>query len=253
MNICILSKLMVSIIISISIVSNAMATDTRLSDDQWHFTLSPLFLWGMNIDGSSTVGPEELPLDIGFDDVLDNLSAVITIHFEMQKGNWTFFAEYQYVDLEPSFKAPSGANVGLEFIDQMGELGAAYRIATFGINDLEVIGGARFTRQDLNVEIGPGVPLIDVTETWVDGFAGMRIFTYISENLTFIGRGDIGAGGSDFVWNLVGMFDYQFKDWGSVFLGYRWLNYDYEAGSGLDHYAYDALQQGPLAGLSIHW
>ena len=27
-----------------------------------------------------------------------------------------------------------------------------------------------------------------------------------------------GGGGSDFVWNLVGMFDYQFKDWARSFL-----------------------------------
>lgn len=49
------------------------------------------------------------------------------------------------------------------------------------------------------------------------------------------------------------MFDYQFKDWGSVFFGYRWLDYDYDSGGGLDHYGYDALQQGPLAGLSFYW
>jgi len=241
------------VILSLCVASHAMAAESRYTDDEWHFTLSPLFLWGMSIDGSSTVGPVELPLDVGFDDVLDNLEFVFTIHFEMQKGDWTLFTEYQHVDLEPSFNTSSGTEVAIDFIDQMFELGVAYRVATFGINDLEVLGGARYTSQDLDVKIGPGVQLLDVSESWLDGFIGMRVFTHISDNWTFIGRGDIGAGGSDFIWNLVGMFDYQFKDWGSVFFGYKWMDYDYETGSGLNYYAYDALQQGLLAGLSIHW
>jgi hypothetical protein len=249
-----LKKAVLPICLSLFFASSAMAANAKLSDDEWHFTLSPFFLWGMNINGTSQIGPVSAPLDLDFtDDILENLAAVFTIHFEAQKRNWTIFAEYQYVDLDPSVETSSGADVDIDFKDQLGELGLAYKVATFGINDLEVLGGVRLTGQDLDVKLGPGVQLLDVSETWWDGFAGLRIFTHISDNWTFIGRGDIGTGGSDFIWNLVGMFDYQFKDWGSVFFGYKLLDYDYESGSGLDHYAYDALQQGPLAGLSIHW
>ena len=254
MEIKFLKKAVLPLCLSICIAGSAMAEDAKSSNDEWHFTLSPLFLWGMNIDGTSTIGPVSAPLDLTFtDDIFENLAAVFTIHFEARKRDWTLFAEYQYVDLDPSTETPSGANVGIDFTDQLGELGVAYKVATFGINDLEILGGVRYTRQDLDVALDPGVPLLNVSETWWDGFAGLRIFTHISENWTFIGRGDIGTGGSDFVWNLVGMFDYQFKDWGSVFVGYKWLDYDYESGSGFDHYGYDALQQGPLAGLSFHW
>lgn len=249
-----LKKTVLPICISICIAASTIASDAKASDDKWRFTLSPLFLWGMNIDGTSTIGPVSAPLDLNFtDDILENLAAVFTFHFEAQKRNWTFFAEYQYVDLDPSAETSFGIDANIDFKDQLGELGVAYKVASFGINDLQVLGGARYTRQDLDVKLGPGVQLLDVGESWWDGFAGLRIFTHISENWTFIGRGDIGTGGSDFIWNIVGMIDYQFKDWGSVFFGYKWLDYDYDNGSGLDRYAYDALQQGPLAGLSFHW
>ena len=47
---------------------------------------------------------------------------------------------------------------------------------------------------------------------------------------------------------------YRFRDWGSVFAGYKWMDYNYDNGeNGLDRYAYDATQQGPLVGLNIHW
>lgn len=254
MKIKFLKKAVLPICLSVCIAGSTMAADTKSPDDEWHFTLAPLFLWGMNIDGTSQIGPVSAPLDLTFtDDIVENLAAVFTIHFEAQKRNWTLFAEYQYVDLDPSVETPSGVDAAIDFKDQLGELGVAYKFATLGINDLEVLGGVRYTRQDLDVKLGPGVQLLDVSEDWWDGFAGLRIFTHISDNWTFIGRGDIGTGGSDFVWNLVGMIDYQFKEWGSVFFGYKWMDYDYDSGSGLDRYAYDALQQGPLAGLSFHW
>jgi hypothetical protein len=249
-----LQKAALPICLSVCIAGSAMAAETTAPSDEWHFTLAPLFLWGMNVDGTSQIGPVSAPLEIGFtDDVLENLSAVFTVHFEAQKGDWTLFAEYQYVDLDPSVEISPVASADIDFQDQLGELGVAYKVATFGINDLEVLGGARYTRQDLKVNLNLGPVLVNVTETWWDGFAGLRIFTHISDSWTFIGRADIGGGGSDFVWNLVGMFDYQFKDWGSVFFGYRWLDYDYDSGSGLDRYAYDATQSGPLAGLSFYW
>ena len=248
-----LQKAALATCMTVCIAGSAMAADTKYSDDEWHFSFAPLFLWGMHVNGTSQIGPESAPLSIDFGDVLNNLSAVFTFHFEAQKRDWTFFAEYQYVKLDPSFEISPVANADLDYQNQMGELGVAYMVATFGINDLQVLAGTRYTRQDIQVNLNPGPVLVDITETWWDGFAGLRIYTHISDSWTFIGRGDIGGGGSDFVWNIAAMFHYQFKDWGSVFFGYRWLDYDYESGSGFDHYAYDAAQHGPLGGLSFHW
>ena len=242
-----------SVFIALSIGNVAFA-GTKATNDEWHFSLAPMFLWGISTEGTTEIGPVTTPLSLNFkDDVLENLAAAFTIHLEASKMDWTIFAEYQYVDLDPSVATPIGSTADINFTSQIGEIGVAYQVATLGINDIQVLGGARYTRQDTDVKLNPGPQLVDVSESWWDGFAGLRVFTHISENWTFIGRGDIGAGGSDFVWNIAAMLDYQFKDWGSVFFGYRWLDYDYESGSGIDRYAFDALQQGPLAGLKFSW
>lgn len=242
-----------TVLLSLSLSTITFA-ETKKSDDDWQYMIAPFFLWGMNIDGTSTVGPVETPLELNFkDDVLENLAGVFTVHFEATKMDWTIFAEYQYSNLDPSVEIPSGPAVNIDFKNQLGELGVAYRFGTWGINTLQVLGGARYTRQDLEVNLNVGPRLVDVSESWWDGFVGLRLYTNITENWTFVARGDIGAGGSDFVWNLIGMFDYRFKDWGSVFFGYKWLDYDYENGSGMDRYGYNAMQQGPLAGLAFYW
>ena len=98
-----------------------------------------------------------------------------------------------------------------------------------------------------------GPQLVDSTEDWLDVFGGVRLWTHFNENWTLTSRGDIGFGDSDLVWNVSFIIDYQFKKWGSVFGGYRWMDYDYDSGSGQDRYAYNALQQGPLLGVTLHW
>lgn len=226
-------------------------------DDGWNFMVSPMFLWGKSIEGTQQIGPSSSELNLKFkDEILENLAAAFTLHFEASKNDLTLFADYQYSKLDPSVETNLGPVIDIDLKDQSVEFGAGYRVATFGINDLHVIGGARYKRQDMEVTLnpGPGLGLFDIRDHWWDGFIGLRIFTHISDNLTFIGRGDVATGGSDIAWNISALIDYQFKDWGSVFAGYKWLDYDYDnEEEGADRFVFDVTEQGPVAGLAIYF
>ena len=243
------------IILIVTTCSIALA-ETTTQSDSWNFMLAPMFLWGKSIEGTQQIGPASSDLDLRFkDDILENLSAALTIHFEARKNDLTLFANYQYSYLDPSVETNYDRAINIDVTDQFFEMGATYRLTTFGINDLHVIAGTRYLRQDIEVHLapGPGLGLFDIREHWWDGFLGLRIFTHLSENWTFIGRTDLGAGGSELTWNISALIDYRFKDWGSAFLGYRWLDIDYDSGDGLDRFVYDVTQQGPLAGISFYW
>jgi hypothetical protein len=236
-------------------LASHVTAETEQNSDEWQFALSPLFLWGMNVNGTQQIGSTVAPLELNFtDDILENLGAVFSFHFEAKKKDLTLFTEYQYVNLEPSTNISNGPTIDVDFTVQTAEFGAGYRVATWwGNTDVEPIVGLRWTYQDL--EVGPrvGLNLVDSNESWWDVFAGVRLHTHFTDKWTLVSRGDIGAGGSDLVWNVSFILDYQYKEWGSVFMGYRWLDYDYDNGSGLDRYAYDATQQGPLAGFTFFW
>ena len=104
-----------SVFVALSIVHVASA-ETKAADDEWHFMVAPLFLWGMNIDGTSELGPVSTPLKLDFkDDILENLAGVFTLHFEASKMDWTFFAEYQYSNLDPSAETPMGPVANIDF------------------------------------------------------------------------------------------------------------------------------------------
>ena len=244
------------LILSITLLTPLSATAAERGDD-WEFTLAPLFIWGMGIEGTTSTGPVTAPLDIEFKDALENLDGMFTVHFEAKKRDLALFAEYQYTNLGPDAELPTGQKVNITFKNTLAELGAGYRVTGNESNDVELIGGARYAKQDLNVSNLPSPPLpvssLATKESWWDVFVGGRWTSRMSDRWKFIGRADVATGGSDVTWNLSGMFDYRFRDWGSVFFGYKYMNFDYENGSGVNRYVYDATQQGPLAGLAFYW
>jgi hypothetical protein len=235
----------------------AYASGGDSTDGDWEFFLSPMFLWAQGIEGSSGIGPATAPLDITFKDALSNLEATFTIHFEMKRDKLTLFTEYQYVNLAPEAEAPNGVTLDVGFKDTIGELGVRYWLFATEKTDWEILGGARYTEQKLDVSIQDGPHLLDVDDDWWVGFIGVLMSATLSEKWTFVGRADYGlgsAGETNRILNLSALFDYRFRHWGSMFAGYKYMSYDYDNGhTGFDRYTYDATQQGPLLGLAFHW
>lgn len=230
--------------------------------DEWEFALSPLFLWGVSLNGESTINGKTAPLDLKFgDDILKNMEGVFTVHFEAKKAGWSYFAEYQYIDLNPGSQVQAGPlsiDADITFKEDLLELGAGWAFSDNGRTRWELIGGGRYTDQSINVkvDVSSPVPPIETSgafrggDDWWQAFAGVRFAHSLSDRWTFIGRGDLGYGGSDnSSYNLALQFDYRFRDWGSAFFGARYLSYDYDSSS----YGFDAAKAGPLAGLTIHW
>ena len=241
-------------------------TGQDLGDNgDWEFTLAPLFFWGMGISGDATTGNATAPLDIGFADIWDNLEGIFTVHFEARKDKWTIFSEIQYADLGPEVNlklGPAEAVADIGFKNTMFELGGAYAFRETQNTRWEILGGLRYTDQDLDVDATLTFPDPDKVlnvdmkggDNWTHAIVGTRFFGTMSDRWTFVARTDVGYGGSDNkAFNAQAMFDYRFNHWGSVFFGYKYLKYDYDNDKTTNTYAYDAYQSGPLAGLAIQW
>ena len=68
-------------------------------------------------------------------------------------------------------------------------------------------------------------------------------------------RGDVGGFGvgSDFAWQAFPYLGWQFAQWGSLQAGYRWVDMDYETGSGANRFKYDMLYRGPQVGITVRF
>jgi hypothetical protein len=248
-------KILTAITLSACMAIPAHAMQTGTDDDKWTFSLAP-FLWAMNINGSSTIGPVTAPLELDFkDDLLDNLDSALMLHFEANKGPLSLFAEYQYSKLKPETGLPNGATINVDYKNILGELGAGYTINGLSSDArFQVIAGARYYKQTLDAGFASGPTLVEVDESWWDVFLGGRVFMPLSDKWSLVLRGDGATGGSNTTWNASGFIDWRFTDWGSLMLGYRFMNIDYENDKqGRERYAYNADQQGPLLGVNFYW
>ena len=229
------------------------------SGNDWHFSLAPLFLWAVSLNGTARIGAASSPLELEFnDDLAEGAEAVLTWHFEARKNKLGLIVEMQNVDLAPATTLSSGEQVIVGFKNIMLELGASYSVFRSTRTDWQRLGGARLNKQNLTVNAIPSPPYpltsFNTDDRWVDVFIGARVFAGFAKNWDFIARADIAGGQSDSVWNLVAMLDYRFTSWGSFFFGYRLMDYDYDNNeTGNTAYAFNATQQGPLAGLNIYW
>jgi len=241
--------------LALTIVTSAVGQTTTEGDtddaDAWRFKLAPLYIWFAGIEGDVGLGPVTAPVDISFSDVFDNLSGVFTFHFEAGKRKWNFFADGMHLKMDPGATLRTGTSVSVTVENNIAEIGGTYRVYD-AAPWVELLAGARYTTLDVT---GSLVPLIDVSEAWWDGFGGLRLGHEFGEKKQWSvrGRADVGAGGSDLTWSAIMLAGWQFKKWGSLNAGYKWLAYDYDTGSGASRFSWDVTYQGPIAGLVFHW
>ena len=182
-------------------------SDTSTSKD-WDFSLAPMYLWAVSIDGDQTVKGVKVDLDVPFSDIFDNLKGALTFHFEgLHKQRWGFFSDLNYIVLEMD-----DGPVDIDFTEIMFELAGFYRI-TEGAHAIDGLGGLRYSSMEVDLDLPEPRPDVDQRKDWVDPYLGLRWQWKFAEKWGTRLRGDIGGFGigSDITWNLVGMVD--FKPW----------------------------------------
>jgi len=243
----------------LAIADNASKIDTGTNSDtspsnNWEFSLAPLYLWAVSIDGDQTVKGNKADLDVSFSDIFDNLDGALTIHFEwIYRQRWGFITDLNYIVLNPEDSTPLG-DIEIDFTEILFELAGFYRI-TKGTHAVDGFGGLRYTSMDVDLDLPEPLPDVDGSKDWVDPFIGLRWQWKFAEKWGTNLRGDIGGFGigSDLTWNLVGIVDFKPWEHTSLFGGYRVLYQDYSSGSGDNKFAYDATMYGPILGLNITW
>ncbi|MEO8487193.1 MAG: hypothetical protein ABI585_12745 [Betaproteobacteria bacterium] len=114
-----------------------------------------------------------------------------------------------------------------------------------------MFAGARYYDLDVKLGLRAGT-LADRTlngdAQWVDGVVGARWATQFAGPWQAYAQGDVGAGGSELSWQVIGALGYRFG-WGTVLGGWRYLHVDYDDGP----YRLDAALTGPFLGASFRF
>ena len=234
-------------------VPPAVAQDDAAKKKNWRYELAPYYLWMAGLEGDVALKGQPAEVDLSFSDVLDDLEFMFSAHFEAHHRNgWGYLFEPLFLDLESSAMGLTGDIIvdtdlliveGM-IINQLADPGSSF----------ELIWGARYYNLELEFDFPLAVaPNIEEDQSWVDGVVGVRWMTDAGKKWTFSLRGDVGAGGSDFVWQFSGLAIWQMSKKTSLAFGYRHLDIDYEDGAGTDLFVMDVALSGPIVGLNISW
>jgi hypothetical protein len=180
----------------------------------------------------------------------------------------------------PGVVGSIGATTDLKIEMAIVEAGAAYEVARFGLGSSEassvavdVLAGGRFWHQkaELTLDLAATLDIGDLEVSrnrafarsgsvdWADPFVGARLRYSVAPGHELFVRGDVGGFGvgSDFSWQAVAGYAWDFAVWNGVtlsgVLGYKALYVDYAHGEGRSRYEFDMLQHGPLLGVSMRF
>jgi hypothetical protein len=223
------------------------------ADDKWHFVFSPYF-WMAGLHGT-TGGPNRtIQVDESFGDIFHSLKFAFMGVFEAHKGKWAMQTDLEFVSLEDDKATPgplfSSANAKIKTFVFTPEAG--YKIYNDPDNGsfLQVLGGTRIWHISTDLTFNAGIlPAVQISNsrTWVDGVVGLRGKAALTEKVFFLGRFDVGGGGSKFTYQLFGGLGYDINKTIALVGGYRALDVNYDK----NNFLYDTNQRGPIVGIGF--
>jgi len=216
--------------------------------DPLEWTVAPYLLMP-NMSGDITVKNQTVGVDANPGDIFDKLQFGAMLYVQVRKGAWGGAVDGLYMNLEQDAKqvnASAGAKQGM--VDM-----SAFRRLTPAI---DVLLGARVNIMESSLDLPtPGVSVSE-TKTWVDPIVGVLLHLPLGESKWNVGmRADIGGFGigSSFAYQLYPQLGFRASHLISIHAAYRFMNMDYDTGSGNDYFRYDMSTFGPELGLAFHF
>jgi hypothetical protein len=172
-------------------------------------------------------------------------------------------------------------NAQLDYESTIIQSGVTYEIARWqsapgSFTAIDVLGGARYWNLDTSIKLHlTGTLAVDFRSLglnlrrsvaiarsndleWVDPVVGGRIRHQIAPGKQLNLEGDIGGfgAGSEFSWQVVGTYGFDTMCLGTplhLVLGYRALAVDYSQNGRYGKEGIDAVQHGPVMGVTFNW
>lgn len=234
--------------LSVMVTSTAAAQD---ASSEWRQTV---FLYGMGvtIDGEAQIGPVGVSVDLSMSDVLDTLKFGAMAKYRIENGTYSYVIDATYMNLGSRASGPQGqvgARLNTDQLTVMGTIGR--RVSP----RLEALFSLAYFDLSADLRVGALGQTVSASRDadWVDPLVGLHYQSQLDDKWSLSLRGDVGGFGvgSDLTLHGWATLVRQNTESFSWYLGYRYISYDYETGSGANFQKYDLEQHGP--GIGVAW
>lgn len=223
--------------------------------DEWAFSITPYF-WAAGLSGKvSHSRTPVIDIHADFDKLFDDLDFGAMLIADARKGRYSIFGDLIYTKIGSQGDTPRGilaTSADVKTSTFAGLLGAGYSVLENSPHQLDVVAGLRVWSVDTDVKLKGA--FLDGRKssdgaTWVDALVGVRGNYNLSPKTYITGWGLVGAGGAEVDWDVGLGLGYNFSKRVSAAIGYRAVGVDYSRGN----FKFDAVLQGPMAGLTIRF
>jgi len=232
--------------------SPALAQSTPPSStEEWQLEVVP-YLWGSGIDGPIGIGNRTADIDASFANILSHLHFAAMGAADARRDKLIVMTDVIYTDLRGQHATPGPLFSSVDPQQRMFILTpeAGYRILDSQDTSLDVVGGVRYwhLKSELEFQSGvlPGMGL-EASRGWLDGIVGVRARTTLPRKWWASAYGDVGAGGSDSTYQIVGNAGVDIRERYALVFGYRYLAVNYDK----NNFLFDTAMKGPLFGFTI--
>jgi hypothetical protein len=222
-------------------------TPTNFTNAQsdWNYN-SALYGWFAGMTGDVGIANQQEQFDVTLSELLKNLTFTAGVHFEAQNPKIVLIFDGFYFGVKKDADEITLRNgstytpdADVTFDEWLIEGSAGYRITP----EFDVLVATRVFGLNTDLESN-NTTLASANKTWVAVYAGGRYSKDFSEKWYGSIRADAGYGADGFVYFANAAVGYRFSKLFSIALAYRILNMDYESGSGVDYFLYEATASG---------
>jgi hypothetical protein len=233
----------------IAVLATALQPAALRADEtksSWR-TAAQLNLYFAGLSGDATVKGFPANVDQSFRDIASNLKAALAGKITVANDKWSLATEFSYMKLGAANSA-----VSVDVKQWLVEPSVGYKVS----DGVVAFAGGRYNSIDVTATAsGPaGIAKNDRKDWWTPIIGVQFNMPITAHSLTFVGHFDVGStGSSNSTWQVFPYLNWHISERSSAQAGYRWLNTDYETGSGSSKFAYNMLAQGPQLGFSYQF
>ncbi len=258
------------LLVTMAIIAISGLLPQQSNADGIDWTVAP-YIWGSGVGLDVTVNNDPIiGIDLPLSDLLDKQDGVFMGHFEGRGERFGLFLDTIYLSLADSNVIPIGPGgpivgdliTNMKMTLKLYELGGVYRMGddSLGSTAFDILLGARLVDVDQNLDLilpGPlATPVnlsISISET--DVFFGGRVVGKFTDKWHYKARTDIGGGGTDGTFNILGAVGYTFGQTGlfSLDLGYRYMTIKLKNDQNGTRTETDITMSGPLLGFIFNF
>jgi hypothetical protein len=231
-----------------AMASAAARAEETTSGERWDYSLA-VFLWGVGMDGTTQRGDR---IDLGFQDVFDDLNLGFMGALEARKDPWFIGADLLFVDVDANKAGTIGSTAvrteaDLDLTAWMMTLKGGRNVLDAERASVDLLLGARFldVTSRLDLRVGPLSPGSKQKVSSWDAVVGVKGNLNISESWFLPYYADVGTGMSEFTWQAMGGVGYRFG-WGNLVFVYRHIAWDFRSDEDLKNLSFTGPSLGAV-------